>query len=260
MDIQSTVIESLISIEIQNDVRVLYACESGSRAWGFDPEDSDYDIRFIYLNRPEWNLTIDLERKRDVIELPINDALDISGWDLRKALQLFQKSNPHLLEWLGSPISYFEKYAVISSMRDLAAQCYSPIACQYHYFKMAKGNFRDYLTGERVWLKKYLYVLRPILAVIWLERQLGVVPTEFQKLVEGVDDDADLKKAIDELLDLKRSGSEMDFAPKIPEISQFVESELDRMESEQFERRTGNCPVEELNEVFRAALEEVWSV
>jgi predicted nucleotidyltransferase len=259
MKIQPTVIESLASIEDQNDVRVIYACESGSRAWGFDSADSDYDIRFIYINRPEWYLAIDLERKRDVIELPINDDLDISGWDLRKALQLFQKSNPPLLEWLGSPISYFEKYSVISSMRDLAAQCYSPIACQYHYFKMAKGNFRDYLTGERVWLKKYLYVLRPILAVIWLERQLGVVPTEFQKLVEGVVDDADLKKAIDELLDLKRSGSEMDFAPKIPEISQFVESELDRMEREQFERRTGNCPVEELNGVFRSALDEVWS-
>jgi predicted nucleotidyltransferase len=260
MGIQSAVIQKINKIEIEHDVRVIYACESGSRAWGFDSNDSDFDIRFIYLNRPDWYLTIDIENKRDVIELPINNDLDINGWDLRKALQLFQKSNPPLLEWLGSPIVYFEKYAVIRRMRALAATCYSPIACQYHYFKMAKGNYRDYLTGERVWLKKYLYVLRPVLAVIWLERQLGVVPTEFQKLVDGVVGDPDLKKAINELLDLKRSGSEMDYAPKIPEISQFLEIELERMEAEQFERRTGNCPVDKLNEIFRGALEEIWAL
>lgn len=259
MNIRSSVIGSLNAIEIQHDVQVIYACESGSRAWGFASTDSDYDIRFIYLNRPDWYLSIDLDRKRDVIELPINDDLDINGWDLRKALQLFQKSNPPLLEWLGSPIVYLEKFSVISKMRALASICYSPIACQYHYFKMAKGNFRDYIIGERVWLKKYLYVLRPVLAVMWLERQLGVVPTEFQKLVEGVVADQVLKDAINDLLDLKRSGAEMDYAPRIPEISQFLENELDRMEAEEFNRRTGNCPVEELNDVFRAALDEIWA-
>jgi predicted nucleotidyltransferase len=259
MRIEPIVSNSINTIEIEHDVRVIYACESGSRAWGFDSHDSDYDIRFIYLNQPEWYLSIDIDHKPDVIELPIKNELDINGWDLRKALQLFQKSNPPLLEWLGSPIVYFEKYAVIRRMRELSSTCYSPIACQYHYFKMAKGNYREYLTGDRVWLKKYLYVLRPVLAVIWLERQLGVVPTEFQKLVDSVVEDANLKIAINELLDLKRSGSEMDYAPKIPEISQFLESELARMERDEFERRIGDCPMDTLNIVFRTALDEVWT-
>lgn len=84
---------ALQSIQEQETVRVLYACESGSRAWGFPSRDSDYDVRFIYVRPRDWYLSVDLER-RDVIERPISDRLDVSGWDLRKALQLLRKSNP----------------------------------------------------------------------------------------------------------------------------------------------------------------------
>ena len=90
--------DTLVRIEAENDVKVLYACESGSRAWGFPSADSDYDVRFIYLHPTDWYLSIDLERRRDVIELPIDDNLDVNGWDLCKALQLFCKSNPPLLD------------------------------------------------------------------------------------------------------------------------------------------------------------------
>ena len=50
--------------------------------WGFASRDSDYDVRFLYV------------RRRDVIEQPIADDLDVSGWELRKALRLLRKSNP----------------------------------------------------------------------------------------------------------------------------------------------------------------------
>lgn len=73
-------------------MRILYACESGSRAWGFPSKDSDYDVRFIYVRPVDWYLSI--FDKRDVIEYPISDMLDINGWDLKKALNLFRKSNP----------------------------------------------------------------------------------------------------------------------------------------------------------------------
>ncbi len=88
----------LTHLEEVEEVTVLYACESGSRAWGFESDDSDYDVRFIYLRRTDWYLTI--QNKRDVIEKPINDELDVSGWDVPKALQLLRKSNPPLLELL----------------------------------------------------------------------------------------------------------------------------------------------------------------
>ena len=103
---------SIDEIEQSENVTVLYACESGSRAWGFHSQDSDYDVRFIYAHPPDWYLSVDLEKKRDVIERPILDDLDVSGWDLRKSLQLFRKSNPPLLEWLDSPIVYRDRFDV----------------------------------------------------------------------------------------------------------------------------------------------------
>ena len=98
------IISKLAQIENDFKVKILYACESGSRAWGFASPDSDYDVRFIYVHNKSHYLSID--EHRDVIELPINEVLDINGWDLRKALRLFRKSNGPLYEWLQSPIIY----------------------------------------------------------------------------------------------------------------------------------------------------------
>lgn len=115
------VLQQLHEIEVKHGVRVLYACESGSRAWGFASADSDYDVRFIYVHPQEWYLSIDLEDKRDVIEAPIDGKLDISGWDLRESLKLYRKSNPVLLEWLGSPIVYKEHGSLAARLRELSS-------------------------------------------------------------------------------------------------------------------------------------------
>ena len=95
------ILARLSHLENEESVKIVYACESGSRAWGFPSADSDYDVRFLYLRPQAWYLSIDLEKKRDVIERPIDDQIDLNGWDLRKALWLYRKSNPPLLEWLG---------------------------------------------------------------------------------------------------------------------------------------------------------------
>ncbi|GAG17197.1 unnamed protein product, partial [marine sediment metagenome] len=249
------------SIEIEEQVRIVYACESGSRAWGFPSADSDYDVRFIYLHPRDWYLSVDLERKRDVIERVIDGQLDVNGWDLRKALQLFRKGNPPLMEWLGSPIVYLEEFTVADQMRDLMSRYYSPVACLYHYLHMARGNYRDYLKGPMVWVKKYFYVLRPLLAIKWIEQGLGVVPTEFQVLVDEVVDSSELKDEIGKLVAAKRRGEELERGPRIERISEFIEDELVRLESKQFEQEYDKPvgPVDEFNRVFRAALEEVWS-
>lgn len=255
---QKRILTELQNLETTHHIQILYACESGSRAWGFPSSDSDFDVRFLYLNPTEWYLSVNLERQRDVIELPIDDNLDITGWDLRKALKLFHKSNPPLLEWLGSPIVYWEKYTVAHKMRDLASTFYNPLACMYHYLHMAQGNNRDYLKGEWVWVKKYFYVLRPILAILWLERGLGVVPTEFEVLVNHVVESSALRDRITELIAAKKEGQELDYGPRIPEIGDFVDSELARLEGKQFEARIEKHSFAELNKLFRSALVEVW--
>lgn len=253
--------KKLQDIESENQVQIAYACESGSRAWGFPSADSDYDVRFIYLRPKNWYLSIDLESKRGVLEYPLDGQLDISGWDLRKALQLLRKFNPPLIEWLGSPIVYLEKSSIPDRMRDLVSRHFTPVSCLYHYLHMAKGNYRDYLKGEAVWIKKYFYVLRPILAIIWLERGLGVVPTEFQVLVDRVVDSTELKAEIANLVKAKRQGAELDYGQRIPTISDFIEGELARLERKRFEHRHGEpmMPVGELNDVFRSALRELWA-
>ncbi len=249
----------LSEIETQEDVTVLYACESGSRAWGFPSEDSDHDVRFIYLRPRDWYLSIDLERKRDVIERPISDELDVSGWDFRKALQLFYKSSPVLLEWLGSPIVYLEAYSTASKLRELAKTHYSATACMYHYLSMAKNNYRDSLRGETVKTKKYFYVLRPILAVNWLERGLGVVPTEFEKLVGTILQDKQLVDDITVLIEQKRLGTELDTGPRVPSISGYIDSELERLSDRKFDAYVQKPKMEVLNSLFRETLDEVAS-
>jgi predicted nucleotidyltransferase len=250
------ILPRLREIEEEHNVTIFYACESGSRAWGFPSTDSDYDVRFLYLRPRDWYLSIDVEEKRDVIERPISDTLDINGWDLRKALKLLRKSNPPLLEWLNSPIVYRQTLAITDKIKKLVPEYYSPIACVHHYLHMAQGNFREYLRGETVWVKKYFYVLRPLLAIRWIEQESDVVPMEFGVLVERCVNSLKLKEEIEILLERKKRGHELDRGPRIKVISDFIESELDRLEAMMIEAKP-KANTEQLNELFRMALKEV---
>lgn len=253
------IIKKIEEIEKNENVRVIYACESGSRAWGFASEDSDYDVRFLYVHPKDRYLSI-LDR-RDVIETPIVDQLDIQGWDIRKALRLFRKSNPPLLEWLQSPIVYSERYRTASVLRDFISEFYSPVSCFYHYLHMARGNYRDYLKDNTVWLKKYFYVLRPVLACKWIELELGVVPIEFKTLVDRIiQKDSALGQEIDKLLIQKRSGFELSRGPKIKVIGDFLETELNRLESKPIRTNHPNPEVGKLDRLFCNTLDEAWGM
>lgn len=245
----------LSTIEARENVSIFYACESGSRAWGFESQDSDYDVRFLYIHPTDWYLTID--HKRDVIEKPIDDSLDISGWDIRKSLALLRKSNPPYLEWMQSPIVYKDNIEITSLIREAMPDYYSPISCLYHYLHMAEGNYRKYLKDADVWLKKYLYVLRPILACMWIEQDRGLVPTEFGKLVNTMVQDANVRRAIDELLEKKKAGMEVDRGPKMPVISDFIDDQLSRLNAEHSRPSVTRDPAR-LDEIFRQALKLSW--
>jgi len=255
MDVRTRVEAELERIERQKGVGIVYACESGSRAWGFESSDSDYDVRFIYVRPTEWYLRV--VPGGDVIETPSDGLLDVSGWDLRKALQLLRKSNPPLLEWFQSPIVYRERRGVVRRIRDLMPHYYQPAACHYHPLHLAQGNYRDYLRGDTVGLKKYFYVLRPVLACLWIERGYGVVPIEFQVLVERVLDEGDVKTAVQDLIRRKRAGEELDRGPRIAVISTFLARELDRLSGLQAPP-TARPSSAELDQAFRECLIEIY--
>lgn len=248
--------ELLRRIEADEDLRILIAVESGSRAWGFASTDSDWDVRFIYVRRPSWYLSI--VPGRDVYEMPIVADLDASGWDLPKALRLFSKSNPPLLEWLRSPYIYHEAYSTARSMRELGTQFLSPRSCMHHYLSITGNNYREHLCRESVRLKKYFYALRPVLACRWLERYGTMPPIEFAPLVAEFLP-PELHPHIDELLARKMAGEELDSGPRIPELNAFIEAELERLgivvRDLPHSPEQGN---DALDALFRATLDEVW--
>jgi predicted nucleotidyltransferase len=240
--------QELDNIEKEYNVTIFYACESGSRAWGFESKDSDYDVRFLYFHGIDWYLSVD--DHRDVIEKPVDDLLDINGWDLKKALRLLRKSNPPLLEWLQSPIIYKNITTITALFRDLFPKYYSQANCYYHYLHMAQGNFREYLKGDEVWIKKYFYVLRPIMACRWIEEYNKPVPMEFETLVDKTIEDEELKTEIDKLLKRKKEGDELNCAPRVPVISNFIESDIERLEKNKPEKKN-QAGCFELNRIFR---------
>ncbi|OPA74292.1 hypothetical protein BVG16_24510 [Paenibacillus selenitireducens] len=258
LDYRVIIQEELRKIEAQEGVRILYACESGSRAWGFPSKDSDYDVRFIYIRPVDWYLSI--KERRDVIERPISDLLDINGWDLKKALNLFRKSNPPLLEWLYSPILYEEKYSITEQIRAISPLTFSPKSCMYHYLNMAKGNFREYLQSEQVKIKKYFYVLRPVLTCEWIERYNEMPPMEFEVLVDTlIPAEAELRTVIQDLLSRKKAGDELDYEPQIHPINAYLEEKIGYFEKTATEMKAAEGVFDEqLDALFRAALTEVW--
>jgi len=215
-------------------------------------------VRFIYLHPPNWYLTIDLEDRRDVIERPIRNSIDLSGWDIRKSLKLFRKSNPPLFEWLQCPLIYRQRYSFGARLRALLPTFYSPRSSFFHYLHVARGNFREYLRGDCVWRKKYFYVLRPLLALRWIEQGRGPVPIEFSRLVEIVVPGPDVRDAIQDLIATKTAGAELDYGPRIPVLGEFIESEIARLENTVEEKSEVPSGTEVLNLLFRDTLDEVW--
>lgn len=247
--VRQRVRHALAQIEAERNVRVLFACESGSRAWGFASQDSDYDVRFLYVHERDWYLSV--EDRRDVVELPIADDLDVSGWELRKALRLLRKSNPPLLEWLKSPLVYQYDPVFAAEFGALATEFYSARRCFVHYLHMAFGNWRDYLRNrELVSLKKYLYVFRPLLACRWIERQLGPAPMLFSHLVEGVLEEPEVREALADLVARKQAGLELAMAPPVAALSRFIEIELARLDALQKPEEVA-ADVEVMNGFFR---------
>ena len=241
--------------EEEHQVRVLYAIESGSRAWGFASPNSDFDVRFIYIRPKEWYLSVDLEDRRDVIEYKIVDEIDINGWDIRKALKLFWKSNPAFVEWLKSPITYVDDGFFAEASRDILTEVYSIENGIHHYKSMAKKNYRGYLKADIVPLKKYFYVLRALLSIMWLERKGEPAPIEFDILREMIKEHQHLDNEVSKLLDIKAKSEEKDMGPQVKVINEFIESELARLEATSPPKNHQKRDIEKLNRIFKESLE-----
>lgn len=218
----------LVEIEKSNDVTIFYACESGSRAWGFHSPDSDYDVRFLYVRSPDWYLSI--SRGRDVIDqhdYPIVDDIDLSGWDLTKALSLLRVSNPSILEYLRSPITYGANEDALNGLQQLSGELYSPERNFKHYFGMASDNFKSIESQETPTPKRYLYTLRGVLAAQFITENGYQPPISFNELVSAtVDKGHSINKDIDTLLVLKQATNEKVNTARLTKLDDFIENRL----------------------------------
>jgi predicted nucleotidyltransferase len=252
--VRSDILQRIAQVEKEHSVQVLLAIESGSRAWGFASPNSDYDVRFIYRHQQDWYLSIDLEERRDVIEYPIVDEIDLNGWDVRKAMRLFRKSYPAIVEWIQSPIIYVEKGSFAGSARSALPKVYSTINGIHHYRSMAKRNYRSYFKTELVPQKKYFYVLRPLLAARWIERYGAAPPIEFGKLLVLIKHEKLTIRDIAKLLAEKRRALEVARGSRIAAIDRFIEAELDRVPETPRDTNDHAKATREIDKIFRACL------
>ena len=218
--------EKLREIERDYHVEVLWAVESGSRAWGFASPDSDFDVRFLYKRPQEEYLK--LNPPRDVIELPVDDTWDVSGWDLDKALKLLYKANPTLYEWMGSPICYW-RTEFAQRIRPLMDDYFSGERMLYHYLNTAITNKKTYLLGETIQPKKLMYAIRPILACWWVMEKGSAPPVLFSDLVDA-QLPGELRPSLDRLLDLKKNGPEKMEIPHMEDMEDFVNESIHRFQ------------------------------
>lgn len=255
-DVRAEILKRLRQAEIEHQVRILFAIESGSRAWGFASPNSDYDVRFIYAHELSWYQAVDMEERRDVIEYPIVDDIDLNGWDVRKSLRLFWKSNPAFVEWIQSPITYLEPSPFRKSALDLLPTIYSPEKGIHHYRSMARTNYRGYLREPVVPLKKYFYVLRPLLAARWVAQSGQAAPIEFETLLTLLADEPVVLKEVYHLLEQKRNSPELGKAPAVQLLNEFIEKELENARVDVPKKSSSPDVINELNRLFHATLGE----
>lgn len=235
---KTKILQRLAEIESKYDVKILLAVESGSRAWGFASKDSDYDVRFVYVHRKEWYLT--LIGGRDVIEeLDTDGVMDFAGWDLRKALLLMGKGNCALAEWLNSPVAYYWDDDFRESMNELKHDYFRKISAVNHYYHMAMDHDKRYLEKRGCEMKKFMYHLRGLLAAEYAAAFGTYPPVLFSELVDTLVEDEKMKDEIAELVRLKKEGREHNTMIVSDGLIAFATGLAERIES-----RFGTFPEE----------------
>ncbi|RYZ53121.1 MAG: nucleotidyltransferase domain-containing protein [Sphingobacteriales bacterium] len=240
----------LQDIASQQKITILYACESGSRGWEFPSPDSDYDVRFIYARKMDEYLSVD--EYADNLAFPINDELDLHGWDLRKTLQLIRKSNTTPFEWLQSPIVYQEEPGFRDALLQLCHYYFGQRSNTHHYLGITRGAMETMNTDGTIKIKKLFYVLRPLLSAKWCLDKKRIAPMSIQPLMELLPDD--LRETLLELIQLKATAAEgFLIRPEPALISWIKETEADciqrshNMGKDQFDAKV-------LNDFFRQTL------
>ena len=248
------IVKNLELLEQEENIRIIYACESGSRAWGFPSPDSDYDIRFLYIHPTDWYLRV--FPGKDTIDIPITGDSDMGGWDLQKSLPLLKKSNCALIEWLSSPIVYKENTSATAPIKGLISSSFLPISACHHYLSMAKRKLDSVVDLENCKLKSYFYALRATLCAMHIVVKLSPPPVEIAKLIPQYLP-KNLQGNYENLLSQKLANTESHRTGRQKWLEEFLQdatSEIERnIPTQQHKSQT-----EMFDNAFRSILQTVW--
>lgn len=211
--------------ERDHGIRIPWAIESGSRAWGFPSPDSDYDARFFYVrSRADY---LSPWPRRDVLEWPVDAVFDVNGWDLAKALRLLVKGNATVTEWLRSPIVYRGDAGFRDGFLALAEQVLDPALLGRHYLHVGRRQWADARGAS---LKKVFYALRPAAILNWLDANPGrvVPPMTLPEALAESDAPAVVVDEAGRLIQLKAVTKELGRGEVPPAIARFVEDQFER--------------------------------
>jgi Predicted nucleotidyltransferase len=259
------IVEALNDIVRQKGLTLLYACLAGSRARGIDNDDSDYDIFFVYHHPKDTYLQVSLPSDREppasTIECKLEDEnIELKGWDIYKVLQLLCKSNPSLMEYLFSPMVYTEQYPYIENIRNIARRHYSHETILQHYTHMAHRNYRQYIDNriirgeDKVLTKKYLYVIWPTIALLYLEQHKALPPTNFIEALDNIELDDVVRESIVDLIAKKRQGEDMGMDTPNPVLNRFADEHLTRWMQHSPEKDSKTYSFQELDNIVLSIL------
>ncbi len=227
----------LLDIEKEKNIEILFAVESGSRAWGMQSKNSDYDVRFVYVKPTQEYVAINESSK--VIQRSFNEKgermnaegcfIDMQGFDIVKFVQMLWESNPTCIEWLRSNIVYLGVQNEV--FKEFAKKQFKPISLYYHYKSMCKQNYLKYLkSGNLVTYKKYLYAMRGLVNARWIVHYKTLPPIIFPEVLEKIKSTSIIKKHIivelENIIKLKQKAKEKDIVRNYNRIDDYIESFL----------------------------------
>lgn len=224
------ILDLLKRLEQEHAIQILFAAESGSRAWGFASPDSDFDVRFLFMHERSRYLSV-FEPTDSIRRMEADGLLDVNGWDVRKALRLCYGSNSSVFEWLQSPIIYREVPDFKAEMWETILPYFSARRIIHHFLGIAKGTLeRDFDNGTAtdVKIKKYFYVLRPVLAAMWVAEFRTPPPTVFHNMLLLLNTYPGVRETVLELLQRKETAAEGEKVSRIPVIDDFVNTQMER--------------------------------
>ncbi|HMP59110.1 MAG TPA: nucleotidyltransferase domain-containing protein [Gemmatales bacterium] len=252
---QIRVLNELAALERQHRVTLLYACEAGSRVWGFPAADSDYDVRFIYVRPRQWYKLPHSPTRRPAIVRQVG-RFDMIGWDLRKVLARLHLSQPTVLEWLASDQVYFNLDDFQQAANRVADSTFSAPACLAQYVVWARRNYDKFFDQPRRSTKHYCLVMRPLLAALWLERGWGRPPLSLARLSARLISWAPLKTAIDQLLEPARGTKKRVSGQGLRVVEEFMAGHFSRLSHIRMPRaQVPSAIPAPLNRLFRKLVE-----